>query len=284
METSDKGKTSLFWLLVVILLCWGSCFVLACRLTSPEMESASEVDSVLGRLLGASRVALGQSLYLEADNYFHQGVKHTQKTAFTDFFQRWDSIIAPQLHMHTAGTSIYELMPWFRFATEMDPHNVEAYLTAAYWLGNEGGRPDLAEKILMEGQQNNPRDYRILQEKGRLLLREHKDEPAAAALSLGLRLWPSGQDPKDEQTVLDLAQMLTLRGCIYAQTGDRQSALVLLQKAWNLFPANKALAARVRDLQQGADLRLGSWAEIFPQKHVCSREEHDEHDHEHDDD
>ena len=227
-------------------------------------------------MLGASRVALGQSLYMEADNYFHSGVKHTRKTAFTDFFQRWDAVMAPELHKHTMGGSIYEVMPWLRFATERDPQNVEAYLTASYWLAGEGARPDLAEQIMMEAQRNNPEDYRVLQEKGRLFMKEKKDEQAANALDYGIRLWPSPLDPADKQARLDMGQMLTFRASLYEKGGERAKALTLLRQALEVVPDNRALAARIQELENSQISRswtASEWREVFPQKSTCSREE-----------
>ncbi len=275
------------WAWASILACWGVAFVLACRLADSDLQPP--VDSVLGRLLGASRTAIGQSLYLQADIYFHQGASPQKKEAFSGVFSRWWRELSPQAHVHSESTGVYELMPWFRFATQMDPHNVEAYLTAAYWLAGEGGRPDLAETILVEAQQNNPLDYRILQEKGRLLMKDHRDIAASKALDFGLKLWPGQMDPQDEQVRLDLGQMLTLRAFLYELEGRREQSLHLMKWASSLFPNNAALAARVAAMDRGeldSVWARETWDQLFSRKMVCAREDHDyahEHEHEHED-
>ena len=277
-------KSKVHFPLLIALVCWGAAFVLACRLTKSAEALLPPADSVLGRLLGSSREVMSQRLYEEADNYFHSGVKHTQKAAFTSLFGRWAGVIAPSVHHHVEGVGVYELLPWFRFATEMDPHNVEVYLTASFWLASEGGRPDLAEKVLLEGQRNNPLDYRILQEKGLLMVREKKDVPAALALDLGLKLWPGKQDPQDVQVRLDLGQMLTLRAFLYEVNGQRDQALVLLRWAVAQFPQNKGLAERVAAMEKGEDTTAWArdlWTQMFARKTTCSREEEHDHDHDH---
>ncbi|MFH0879323.1 MAG: hypothetical protein V2A34_06385, partial [Lentisphaerota bacterium] len=274
-----------FRALAGLVLCWGLAFSMACRLTDHYAEETAGDETVVGRFLGASRVALSQRLYLEADNFFHSGVSHVSAAAFSDIFQKTKAVISPQQHKHTEGGGIYELMPWLEFATTMDPHNVEVYLTAAFWLAQEGERPDLAEKILYDGQRNNPGDYRILQEKASLYMQEKKDDYAARALDMGLKLWPSGMDKADEQTMLDLGRMLTLRAFLYEFSGDRENALKLSRKALSIFPGNLPLKQRVSALEKGeinSEKVRDMWDAIFARKTMCSREEAEhEHDHEH---
>ena len=85
------------------------------------------------------------------------------------FFRRWKAEIEPSIHVHPEGVEVSEIMPWLRVTTEMDPNNVEAYLTTAYWLEESIRRPDVAEAVLREAQWNNPKDYRVINERAKML-------------------------------------------------------------------------------------------------------------------
>ncbi len=266
---------------------WTLAFCLAGRLTASETGPARAGErSLAERVLGSARVALGQELFTTADNYFHRGVKHTADGAFDGrLFQRWERDIRPNRHAHTEGQDVKEVLPWLRFTTEMDPHNVPAYLTTAYWLASAVERPDLAEKVLIEARENNPADYRVFAEWARLLMPRRDDARTAALLDRGIRLWPSGQDPADEQAAMDLSQMLTYRGFIYSLQHDREAAQDCFTRALAAMPSNGALAARVEALRQGQDLTehdRALWLSLFGHPE-CAREDH-EHDGHHDGD
>ena len=140
---SDSRSSS--WLLpaAALLLLWGVAFSMAAQLTLSPLNLLSGDTSVAERLLGASRVAFGNSFFEEADNYFHKGVGHVHQKAFSnDLFQMLKAEIEPSVHVHPEGVEVSEIMPWLRFTTEMDPNNVDAYLTTAYWLEDSIRRPD----------------------------------------------------------------------------------------------------------------------------------------------
>ena len=275
------------WLLpaAALLLLWGVAFSLAAQLTLRPFNVLSADTSVSERLLGASRVAFGDRFLEEADNYFHKGVTHVHQTAFSNnYFQALEELIKPSGHVHPEGIEISEIMPWLRFATKMDPHNVEAYLTTAYWLEESIRRPDVAEAILREAQLNNPKDYRVINARARRLFGTSSDSKAAMLLDTAIRLWPSNQDPADEQALLDLAQMLSYRAFLCELDGDRERALDLFKRAFAVMPGNKALEQRIAALERGEDCSRKdreAWEAIFAQRHVCVREGDDHHeDHE----
>jgi tetratricopeptide (TPR) repeat protein len=268
--------------LAAVLLLWGVAFSLACRLADSPLVVQSEGESVAGRLLGASRTAFGDSFFSEADDYFHLGVGHLQTKAFTNsVIQRWADSIRPMGHVHAQGEGLKEIMPWLRLSTEMDPHNVDAYLTTAYWLGEGLRRGDLAMNVLLEAQRENPRDYRVLSARAQLFFRQRDDEQAGALLDAGIGLWPSGLDPQDRQCQLDLAQMCSYRAFLHEMKGEREKALALFKRALLLSPDNKALARRVRAIEQGEDLTQrdrATWDNLFARKKTCAREDHADHD------
>ena len=94
-------------------------------------------------------------------------------------------------------------------------------------------------------------------------------------LDAAIKLWPSGQDPEDQQTQIDLAQMLSYRAFLFELNGDRGQALDMFKKAYAKMPKNSALEQRIHALERGEDLSLKDrhvWESVFARHHVCARE------------
>ncbi|MBN1269899.1 MAG: hypothetical protein JXB04_09940 [Kiritimatiellae bacterium] len=268
--------------LAALLLLFGAAFALACRLATLETPGGTDDDSVVGRLLVSTRQVAGEHLVEMADQYFHQGVPHQHERALNDLFQRWHDSIAPRWHRHTQGRDVHEIMPWLRFATQVDPDNVEAYVTAAYWLADAGQRPDLAEQVLREAQRLHPHDYRVYQEKGRLYLLQHRGPEAAAAFDAALHLWPSGLDSEDGDVRHDFGRITAYRAFLCEVEGDGATALDLFRRASAMFPNNEALRHRVEELERGEmpqEWARKRWDALFAAP-TCAREGHD-HGHDH---
>jgi len=279
----SNGSSS-SWLVpvAVLLLLWGVAFSMAAQLTLNPLNILSNDMSMAERLLGASRVAFGNSFFEEADNYFHKGVTHVHQSAFSnDFFQTLEAAIEPSGHMHPEGVEVSEIMPWLRFTTKMDPNNVDAYLTTAYWLEGSIRRPDVAEAILREAQLNNPRDYRVVNARAKMLFGTGDDAKAEMLLDTAIKLWPSSMNPEDQQARLDLAQMLSYRAFLFELKSDRERALDMFKRAYVVMPSNKSLEQRIAALERGEDFSRKDrqiWETIFAQRHVCARDGED-HDH-----
>lgn len=93
-------------------------------------------------------------------------------------------------HTHLPEGKQREMLPWLRLAASMDPHQVENYTVAAFWLRTKLNKADQAEEFLREGWRNNPDSPEILFELGQLLLENRKDPTRARnILELALRLW-----------------------------------------------------------------------------------------------
>jgi len=264
----NEGKSQ-GWVLPLgaVIILWLIAFSMICRVDNTALAGPAGNDTTLARMLGSSRVALGDSFFNEADHYFHKGSGHIHKQAFTNsIYQKIILQIKPRLHQHEKGKNIQEIMPWLRFATEMDPHNVNAYLTTAYWASTALERPDLAESILMEAQRNNPDDYRIYDGRVKLAFHQHDAEKAARLLDVGIRLWPGKEDPSDEQIVADLASMLSRRAFLYELNGKVKAAMALYRRASQIEPKNQALAKHLAALERGEDFteeNQRTWESVF---------------------
>lgn len=277
-----------FWVALVLALMWGGSFALCCRLTSAESDGLMPGDAPAGspamagslaiKALDASRMVVSDQLYANADRAFHMGVGVYHRPAFTSGFMRLAQAIAPEGHAHLHAEGVNEIVPWLYFATRADPHNVEAYVVAAFWLAGDGGRPDLAERVLNEARLNNPKDYRVYLEKGRLALKKNALTEAARAFDVAGTLWQLDAGPDKIQAQLDRAEMLVYRGLLYEETGDVPSALACYQNMLALFPERTGIRERVVELTGAGTARVSPavmrQAIMFQPRHVCEREEH----------
>jgi tetratricopeptide (TPR) repeat protein len=90
-------------------------------------------------------------------------------------------------HLNDGGASgrgqnlVHEILPWFWFAAAVNPHEIEAYLEAAYWLRRDGRHLVEAEAFLRRGLRANPRSYEISFELGRIF-EEDRDAPPVARI------------------------------------------------------------------------------------------------------
>jgi len=272
------------WMALVLAVLWGAAFALCCRLTSEPLMPGEETDSpamagsVAVKALGASRVAVGDQLYANADRTFHMGVGVYRRSAFTSWFTRLGLDLVPEGHVHLQAEDVNELVPWLYLATRADPHNVEAYVVAAFWLAGEGNRPDLAEHVLDEARANNPKDYRVYLEKGRLALKSGILTKAARAFEAAGRLWERDPGPDKIQAKFDRAEMLVYRGLLYEEGGDVPRALTCYRDMLALFPGRVGIRKRVAELTEAGHARVAPAAVrqtiMFQRRHVCERKDH----------
>ncbi len=267
------------WGFLAGLSFWILAFCLACELAAPE-DHGDDYDA-LSQLLGESRSLLGLGFYEQADLYFHRGVGHVHETAFKDFFMQWAEQITPQSTEHAHGKEMAEVLPWLRFATKVDPKNVEPWLVSSFWMADELGQLDTAHTIVDEALRNHPGDYRLYAERGRLLLKQRKTAEAACALDTALRHWsPVAADGDEEQASLDAVKILSYRAFLYEWAGETNAAVSSYEHALSLRPDQKALRERVDELRAGVDRRASLenvWDNLCAAPHPmrdCGHEHH----------
>jgi len=180
-------------------------------------------------LMGDSRRLFANQLFVEADVYFHSGYYPTifdtpeaeetldvnsKEEAVTpgaapasgrrpekeeaggflgqprDWVERFGRNFIPTQHTHLANAKVAEILPWLRLSADMDPHRLQTYLTASYWLRGTLDRPDEAEQFLREGLRANPDSYEILIELGYVFDYNRKNPRMARNLfELALEKW-----------------------------------------------------------------------------------------------
>lgn len=265
------------WLLVFLL--WGCAFSLAGRLLSrPELQKNAG-DGLIAELFGETRFAIGGLFYEQADRVFHKGVGHYQPAAFQDWFARRRAEVAPAGHAHLHAAGVLEIMPWLYFATRADPGNITAYIVAAFWLAQDGGRPDLAEQVLNEGLRRNPSDYRLYLEKGNLALRQGRYAKAARWLDAARAFYPAAAGEDQEQMRIDRAEILTYRGLLYEINRSPENALRCFREVVEMFPGRLQLKERIVELEKNG--RAATPAEqmisglMLQHRHVCAEAENE---------
>lgn len=227
-------------------------FAFACRLTADPSLARHASTPLLGRLLGESRRALGGNLCEQADRYFHRGVGHSGNRASMGPIQRLADTVRPRSPEHLAGGDIDEMMPWLRFATRVDPHNVDAYLDAAFWIAAEHqGRRELALDILAEARRNNPDEYRIPMQRGRILLLGGEVRAAARAFDAALAMWGTAAGVDPARARLDRAALLDYRGFICELEGDQPAALECYRGSVRAKPGSDGTQAIIRAIEEG---------------------------------
>lgn len=260
-------------------------FVLACRLTSDGSFRANMAPSLLSRFLGESRRAVGANICEQADRYFHRGVGHRVKEAPMGFIQRMAEEIQPRIPEHLSGGEINEMMPWLRFATRIDPHNVDAYLGAAFWVAQQTeGQQQQALAILAEARNSNPSDYRIPLQRGLILLHEGELDNAAQAFDLALELFPRTKGIDPEQKRLDRAGLLNFRGFLYELAGRTDKALSCYQEHLRIKPEANGIRDTIRLIENGQRSRAdaervlkGLIAKRITPDEACHHDEGHEH-------
>jgi tetratricopeptide (TPR) repeat protein len=116
-----------------------------------------------------------------------------------DWVERFGRHFIPTEHTHLANGKVREILPWLRLSADMDPHRVQTYLTAAYWLRGTLNQPDEAERFLREGLRANPDSFEILIELGYVYDANKKNPRMARNLfELALEKWKKQDAARQE--------------------------------------------------------------------------------------
>jgi hypothetical protein len=200
--------------LVFLLVC---CVTLATVLDSQFQMIHSKGDSssgVLVALMGDSRRLFAHEFFAMADAYFHSGFyptifdaresksdlvdeshekqagaqEHEEESSFLggpkDWIDRFGRHFYPTVHTHLHGGNEREMLPWLKLSADMDPHEIDSYVTASYWLRTSLNKPAEAEQFLREGLRANPDSYEILLELGRVYANNRQNPRVARNILL----------------------------------------------------------------------------------------------------
>ena len=119
-----------------------------------------------------------------------------------------------------------EILPWLRLSAEMDPHRVETYVIASFWLRTKLGKVDEAEQFLREGLRANPGDCEILFELGRIYHENRKDPTRARNVyELALNAARERESRKPEPDKLLLGSILNQLGLLEREQNNNPRAI-----------------------------------------------------------
>lgn len=156
-------------------------------------------------------------------------------------------------HDHEAADDeVREILPWLRMSVELDPHRVESYVVAAYWLRERMHRVDEAEQFLRDGLRANPNSYEILYELGRLAFDSRGDNPRARImLDLATRRWKQSENPKPqgERDLFMLRNILSYRSLLEEREGHIAEAVRLLEVGKSLSDGIAVFDQRIERLR-----------------------------------
>jgi len=168
-----------------------------------------------------------------------------------DWLERFSRKFRITEHAHLGGGGTErELLPWLKLSAEMDPHQIETYTVAAYWLRTRLHKVDEAEEFLREGLRANPDSHEILFELGRLLNDSRKDTVRARNVWLAaLRKWQKNEAGKEEPDKPVLRGILIQLARLEEHEGNFAKAIEHLQQLQAISPNPDAIAALIQDFQ-----------------------------------
>ena len=224
---------------------------------------ASQPSDPLFLALGNAKEAIGDTLFIKADEYFHGGViekehhdesaediaregllspdQKNDKARSADWIERVNAQVRATQEKHLSKEERKEMLPFFKWATDLDPHNVEAVLTTAYWLESEFKNRADAALLLQKGIKENPDSWELERDLARWHVRGG-DAPGAEPFFRRAVL-------KSESLPLEKFERVTLCyewGQSAEAAGLRSEALGAYRKASRAFEDEKT--KRLKDL------------------------------------
>ena len=167
-----------------------------------------------------------------------------------DWIANLNRRLKPSVHVHLEGGSEREMLPWLRLSAELEPHRIETYVVAAYWLRTRLGKVDEAEQFLREGLRENPDSYEILLELGRLYDKNRNDlVHARNVLELASVRWKQREGGKEKPDHLALGQILSALASVEERAGNLPRAIEWMEQLKQISPAREALQRQIDELR-----------------------------------
>jgi len=267
------------------------CFGLAAWLQPRQAAWAggrAEANSLVELLLGESRRLFANEFFTEADVYLHSGYypsifdardvhekphiteqeahpeeHHHEAGAHAgqdygflgpprDWLDRFSRHFYPSRHTHLeSGPAQGEVLPWLRLSTWLDPHRIESYTVAAYWLRQHLHRPQAAVELLREAWRANPDSPEILFELGRAFADLHDDVRARNVWELGLRKWRAQQNARQQPNPFLYEEFVASLAALEQRQGRDAEALRYLEMLKAVSPEPAAIQKQIDKLRGG---------------------------------
>lgn len=266
---------------LVLLLLLTAAFTLATSLQPQALNwtRRTQPESVLKILLGDSRRMFANQLFVQADISFHSGyypsifeearraeerdsdVSHPHEDEGKqlekgflgpplDWVDRFGRHFRPVIHTHLHGLKIGEILPWLSFSADLNPHQIETYMVAAYWL-EQMGKPEEGVRFVRKGLGNNPGNPALLYELGWLFFEDLHDAPHARNVWLAaLRRWHQVEAPKEQPDKRLLREILGGLVRVEAAADRPKQAVKYLEELKTVSPDPKAVQQLIDDIER----------------------------------
>lgn len=252
-------------------------------------KTSGEDNSLLKVVLGDARRMFANHFFVKADVYFHSGYypsffdqSYSQQTADTkhlteahdedhdhhdeeahekamdflgrptDWIDRFGRHFYSSKHSHLDKPGeAREILPWLRISAELDPHRIDTYTVAAYWLREHLGKVDEAEQFLREGLRANPSSYEILFELGRLY-KENRHNPTLARnlWELAMRRWYEQDDAGNEPDIDTFEKIVANLAQLEEDQGNLREALSYKEIEVAVSPVPETIQQQIDELKQ----------------------------------
>ena len=186
----------------------------------------------------------------------HEEEEHEKAMSFQthpmDWVERFGRRFAITEHTHLSNGKEREMLPWLRLSAALDPHRVETYTVASYWLRGRLGKPKEAEQFLRDGLAANPSSYDILFELGRLYHENYHDNGRARNVwESAMRRWMEVEARKPDPDLQALGRITSRLARIEEDDGHYARAIELLQIAIShkATPSVDALSEKIERLR-----------------------------------
>lgn len=249
----------------------------------------SQSDNVFKLLFGEGRRLFANEMFDMADAYFHSGYypsifdksvtehdvadpahgqtedEHSTSDDFfgppPDWIAALDRQFVPNRHTHLdsggpsgreKGSSVQEILPWLKLATDMNPQMIESYTVGAYWL-RRLHKPGQAGDFLLDGLRNNPNNSELLYDLGTLYDKDFHDSNRARNTWLAaLRCWQAQKDSvKASVRAKRLYGYITMALAHQAQeAGDWPQAIKYLEMVKQVSPYPDAIQRQIDEAER----------------------------------
>ncbi|MGH7975223.1 MAG: tetratricopeptide repeat protein [Limisphaerales bacterium] len=255
--------------------------------SAKDWNGQSQSDDTFKLLFGEGRRLFANQFYVMADVYFHSGyypsmfdrqeqdrdvadpaLGKTEDTDSTsddflgpppDWIAALDRHFVPNRHTHLIeggpsghmkATSVQEILPWLKLASDMNPQMIDTYTVAAYYLSGYLNDPNEAREFLREGLRNNPGNYELLFNLGQLYYGSYHDTARARNVwKAALRKWQAQSDADKKDNKKGLDQITMYLGHLEENAGNWNQAIHYFEMATQVSPNPGAIQKQIDEIK-----------------------------------
>jgi tetratricopeptide (TPR) repeat protein len=285
----STSRTFFLLLLALLVFCFGLAANLQPRFHALE-NRRHQSNNFFSLLLGDSSQMFANSAFVEADVYYHSGYYPTifdnneafktphmaedtgavasnnrgDETKFMgtprDWLDAFGRHFIPNRHTHldeggptddlSTSSEVREILPWLKLSADLDPDDIRTYTVTAYWL-ERLHETNEANRVLLEGWQNNPDSYDILFALGQLYYEDYHDTIRARNVwELAVKKWMQLDDQEKSENKLIFEQITTHLGKLEDDAGNLPQALNWYHAAQKVSETPGAIQQQIDEVEK----------------------------------